>query len=390
LRCKEKFDIGGSVSFFPGDIRTILGVYQPGHGCHTRYVDIKGFDLVYWVFLSSQSFCRAPRHWTTFKSCSNTTYSKPSLHLDHKHAPEHEACIQSTPNREPESYIISLLTLYPNPPYPSCRLKVDAYKTAWQLAVEKYHRGALEKYENMRDDLEDRLEDLTRSRGQAYATIAGQQRTIGRLLERLQAAKSGRKRGAGEKGPGVQRKKRRVSDAKPAVMGAGAVTVAGGAVKKQGEVSVRDGIPRPAVFRRGEKVMDIRQGVPEAAKMTGGGVVNLTDGVPLPRRGKRRGTPQEPKIDIDLISSEEEDEPPKAIGAEGGTHGREGKRKRGDGGGQNVRMEDVPFRVPRYPIGPPRLDPNVGFFKYGRHWRTYWKRDPPPSILYENEMDDSE
>lgn len=258
----------------------------------------------------------------------------------------------------------------------SRRLKVKAYELAWQLAVQKFQEEALDRYESLRNRFEGRLAEAHTSANKAYATIITLQRSL-RIQQRKitllrktakdggSAKKNGQKRRAEMDLEGAGGKKRRGAD------GGGRVTVSSGAVT--GQMTVEDGVPKPAKFGRGEKVVSLRQGVPKAAKMTPD-AVELRAGVPAPKKRRIEETVPERKIDIDLMSSDE-DEPARTVGDKG--------QQSGERGSLISRQEEhVPYRMPRYPVGMPRGNSNIGFFKYGRVWRTYWKRGPPNVRAY--------
>ncbi|GAQ87138.1 hypothetical protein KFL_003340020 [Klebsormidium nitens] len=265
-------------------------------------------------------------------------------------------------------------------------LKVKAYESAWKAAVAKFEQEALERYESLRDRLEGRIAEAHTSANKAHATIATLQRTISTqqrmittLRETIQtdsAGGNGRKRGAEAEEEGAKKKKARGGEEE------GAVTVGDDVATEV--TTVFDGIPEPAVFRRGERAANLRQGVPKAAKVAPG-AVDVRAGVPAPKKRGRKGTASERKIDIDLMTSDE-DEP--ALDSEDGARGsgRSGKAEsKKDNGAVNgqLSVENVPYRMPRYPVsGGLRSNPNIGFFKYGRVWRTYWKRGPPRSMAY--------
>lgn len=261
-----------------------------------------------------------------------------------------------------------------------CRLKVKAYESAWKAAVAKFEQEALERYESLRDRLEGRIAEAHTSANKAHATIATLQRTIStqqRLITSLREANpaadsAGRKRAAGAEAEGAKKKKSGGGEEDRTVtVGDGAVTA---------ETTFFDGIPEPAVFRRGERAVKLRQGVPKAAKVAPG-AVDVRAGVPAPRKRKRDASAAERRVDIDLMTSDE-DEPAPSPGAGATQTGRNGKVESEKENGQ-ASVENVPYRMPRYPVGGSlRANPNIGFFKYGRIWRTYWKRGPPRSMAY--------
>ena len=252
--------------------------------------------------------------------------------------------------------------------------------------MQRFQEEALDRYESLRNRFEGRLAEAHTSENKAHATIMilqrslrVQQRSITLLRKTIKeggsAEGNGRKRRTGTDLEGAREKKKAGGgDERKAVRGE----------KGTVQMTLRDGVPKPAKFRGGEKAVSLRQGVPEAAKVAPG-AVDLRAGVPGAKKRRREETALERKIDIDLVSTDE-DEPKQNVGEEERERSKRGavkkQKKDGDVTTGQVADEHVPYKMPRYPVGLPRGDSNIGFFKYGRVWRTYWKRGPTESRAY--------